>query len=273
MSGRLLAFLALATGARTFVVPTRPAAYPHRSTPPSANILTETVPVPKLKYQAKIEASAPSLRENVQGLSAQELAQAESLYKELTAHTNYLTGWPRGNTAEEDLRFALEVAFAAHRGQRRKSGEDFIIHPVHVAIILAQSRMDVASVSAGLLHDTVEDTPLTFEELESLFGREVRTIVEGETKVSKLPKIVLDGEREAQVAVEEESSSSSSSSISSRSSSSSSSSSGGGICPRGIFWAASSRPWRPASLRAAYFARLLGLHLRAASTSRGNSGS
>ena len=86
---------------------------------------------------------------------------------------------------------ALRVAYRAHRGQARKSGEPFIIHPVEVSLLLAGLKMDEATVMAGLLHDTVEDTDLTFELLEEMFGKNVRMIVEGETKVSKLPKLAI----------------------------------------------------------------------------------
>lgn len=86
---------------------------------------------------------------------------------------------------------ALRVAYRAHRGQARKSGEPFIIHPVEVSLLLAGLKMDEATVMAGLLHDTVEDTDLTFELLEEMFGKSVRLIVEGETKVSKLPKLAI----------------------------------------------------------------------------------
>ena len=86
---------------------------------------------------------------------------------------------------------ALRVAYRAHRGQARKSGEPFIIHPVEVALLLAGLKMDEATVMAGLLHDTVEDTDLTFELVEEMFGKSVRLIVEGETKVSKLPKLAI----------------------------------------------------------------------------------
>lgn len=91
-----------------------------------------------------------------------------------------------GPRARERVLSALEVANVAHDGQKRKSGEPFIIHPIAVAAILAELRMDRDSVIAGLLHDTVEDTPFTLEEVETLFGRDVRKIVEGETKISKL---------------------------------------------------------------------------------------
>jgi len=127
----------------------------------------------------------------VDGLCAMtpdELGYVEELYADLVGHTDYLTQWGVGTgaAAAENLRFALEVSYIAHRGQKRKSGELFIIHPVNVASILADSKMDLPSLTAGLLHDTVEDTSLTFEAISALFGDEVRRIVEGETKVSKL---------------------------------------------------------------------------------------
>lgn len=90
--------------------------------------------------------------------------------------------------ARERVLSALEVANVAHSGQVRKSGEPFIIHPIAVAAILADLRMDRDCIIAGLLHDTVEDTPITLEDLETLFGTDVRRIVEGETKLTKLAK-------------------------------------------------------------------------------------
>lgn len=84
------------------------------------------------------------------------------------------------------IKKAYEVAELAHRGSLRRSGEPYITHPVAVARILAELRLDPDAVMAGLLHDTVEDTPVTLEDLERQFGRGVRDIVEGETKISKL---------------------------------------------------------------------------------------
>ncbi|WP_245588552.1 RelA/SpoT family protein [Deinococcus pimensis] len=89
----------------------------------------------------------------------------------------------------ERVQRAYELAERAHRGVARKSGEPYITHPVAVAQILADLNMDTDAVIAGLLHDTVEDTDVTFEEVERGFGPEVRRIVEGETKVSKLTKM------------------------------------------------------------------------------------
>lgn len=89
------------------------------------------------------------------------------------------------------VRDALSVAYAAHAGQFRRSGEPYVVHPVEVASLLASLQMDVETVAAGLLHDTVEDTAVTFEQLESRYGITLRKIIEGETKVSKLPGIAI----------------------------------------------------------------------------------
>ncbi|MFC6590727.1 RelA/SpoT family protein [Deinococcus lacus] len=98
---------------------------------------------------------------------------------------------------QRDIERAYEFAREAHAGVRRKSGEEYITHPVAVAVILAQLGMDSVSLMAGLLHDTVEDVEdVTFEVIEREFGPDVRRIVEGETKVSKLSKA---GSQEAEV--------------------------------------------------------------------------
>ena len=84
-----------------------------------------------------------------------------------------------------ELEHAIEVAQKAHKGQKRKSGEPYIIHPIAVARILVEWEMDIDSVLAGVLHDTIEDTSLTLDEIESLFGRDVAFLVDGVTKVGK----------------------------------------------------------------------------------------
>ncbi|HZJ09918.1 MAG TPA: bifunctional (p)ppGpp synthetase/guanosine-3',5'-bis(diphosphate) 3'-pyrophosphohydrolase [Trueperaceae bacterium] len=93
------------------------------------------------------------------------------------------------------LEEAYRFAEAAHRGMRRRSGEPFITHPVAVTEILAEMRLDIDALRAGLLHDTVEDTEATFEEIEEQFGPTVRRIVEGETKISKLAVRVYHDEQ------------------------------------------------------------------------------
>ncbi|XWS36147.1 hypothetical protein CRYUN_Cryun20dG0059600 [Craigia yunnanensis] len=93
---------------------------------------------------------------------------------------------------------ALKLAFEAHDGQKRRSGEPFIIHPVEVARILGELELDWESIAAGLLHDTVEDTNVvTFERIEEEFGPTVCRIVEGETKVSKLGKLKYKNENDS----------------------------------------------------------------------------
>ena len=77
------------------------------------------------------------------------------------------------------VRDALIVAHGAHAGQNRRSGEPFVSHPVAVSILLADLSMDRDTVVAGLLHDTVEDTFLRFEDVERRFGPDVRALVDG----------------------------------------------------------------------------------------------
>lgn len=73
-----------------------------------------------------------------------------------------------------------------HRGQVRKNGEDYLVHPLNVAYILAEIRMDVETIAVGLMHDTIEDTQATAEEIGRRFGPSVAEMVEGVTKLSKL---------------------------------------------------------------------------------------
>lgn len=84
------------------------------------------------------------------------------------------------------LEQAWNLADWAHRDQRRKNGEPYIIHPLNVAWILTELRMDVDTIACGLLHDTVEDTEVTKDEIEGKFGKTVAEMVDGVTKLSKL---------------------------------------------------------------------------------------
>ena len=81
---------------------------------------------------------------------------------------------------------AYKVAAEAHKDQKRKSGEPYIIHPLCVAIILADLEMDKETIAAGLLHDVVEDTVMTLDELTKEFGPEVAFLVDGVTKLTQL---------------------------------------------------------------------------------------
>jgi GTP pyrophosphokinase len=82
---------------------------------------------------------------------------------------------------------AFQFASRAHDGQRRRSGDPYVIHPLSVASIIADLKLDVPSVCAGLLHDCVEDTSATIEELSTQFGQEVAFLVDGVTKLGKIP--------------------------------------------------------------------------------------
>lgn len=85
------------------------------------------------------------------------------------------------------VRRAYDFAVKAHEGQTRRSGDPYVTHPVSVASIIAELQLDEASICAALLHDAVEDTSTTVEELVELFGKEVAFLVDGVTKLGKLP--------------------------------------------------------------------------------------
>jgi guanosine-3',5'-bis(diphosphate) 3'-pyrophosphohydrolase len=89
--------------------------------------------------------------------------------------------------AEELIAGAYRVAHTAHRGQVRKSGEPFVYHPLATAAILAELRLDATTIAAALLHDVLEDTGVTKDELAESFGDEVAEIVDGVTKLGNLP--------------------------------------------------------------------------------------
>ncbi len=84
------------------------------------------------------------------------------------------------------LRRAYIFSAKVHQGQTRLSGESYLNHPIEVAAILANLKLDAATVAAGLLHDTIEDTTATPDELKAMFGEEVARLVEGMTKISRM---------------------------------------------------------------------------------------
>ena len=105
-------------------------------------------------------------------LSADELASRVASYQ------------PQADV--ELVRYAFEFADRAHEGQIRKSGDPYFVHPVSVAGIITELKLDVASVCAALLHDVVEDTAVSGAKLESEFGSEIAFLVDGVTKLSKI---------------------------------------------------------------------------------------
>ncbi len=95
----------------------------------------------------------------------------------------------RANRPNEDLeliRKAYEYTQKVHEGQNRKSGEPYLAHPLAVAMVLAELKLDPTAIVAGLLHDSVEDTTVTIEDIKKEFGPQVAHIVEGVTKISKI---------------------------------------------------------------------------------------
>jgi guanosine-3',5'-bis(diphosphate) 3'-pyrophosphohydrolase len=95
----------------------------------------------------------------------------------------------RANRPNDDLdiiKRAYELSLENHSGQQRASGEPYLVHPLEVAILLAEMKLDTTAIAAGLLHDSVEDTVVTTEQIKEKFGEQVAHIVEGVTKISKI---------------------------------------------------------------------------------------
>ena len=112
-----------------------------------------------------------------------EHTSPEELYQDLISHVQKYH-------PSDDISLigaAFEFAAEAHKDQKRKSGEPYIIHPLCVAIILADLELDKETIAAGLLHDVVEDTIMTTEEIEKEFGPDVALLVDGVTKLENIP--------------------------------------------------------------------------------------
>src|SRR5271169_2555441 len=124
-------------------------------------------------------------------LSASERRMLSDLFAIVSEHapdTGVAIDRPR-------VREAFVFACEHHAAQRRKSGEDFIVHPVGVARICAGMRLDTETLCAALLHDTVEDTSASLEEVAARFGDDVASLVDG---VTKLTEITFSSRDEAQ---------------------------------------------------------------------------
>lgn len=109
--------------------------------------------------------------------------------KEVNLTGDQVVALTRKYLAAEDVAFvqkALVYALDCHSGQFRKSGEPYIVHPIQVAGILAKLKLDAVTVACGFLHDVVEDTDASLDDLEREFGPDVRTIVDGVTKLGKV---------------------------------------------------------------------------------------
>ena len=116
------------------------------------------------------------------GMPAEEIHEVDTKFQRLLTTV-------RENRPSDDLeviRKAWEFCMQQHEGQKRASGEPYIIHPLEVAQVLAELRMDSTAIAAGLLHDAVEDTDVTSAEIAKMFGEQVAHIVEGVTKLDKI---------------------------------------------------------------------------------------
>ena len=115
--------------------------------------------------------------------------------EERFAELQEVTGAYLSEEDEELLARAFSFADMAHKGQCRKSGEPFIVHPVEVALILADLRMDVETLCAALIHDTVEDSDVTLAEVEETFNERIAHLVDGVTKISRIEVESLSDEQ------------------------------------------------------------------------------
>src|ERR1700761_6526506 len=133
-----------------------------RTTPPESNASRGTAaPTPRaLEGQALIDARFRALLDTVR------------------AH--------RPSDDVDIIRRAWEFSLEHHQGQLRKSGEPYVLHPLEVAHVLAEMKLDSTAIAAGLLHDAVEDTAVTADDITRLFGEQVAHIVEGVTKIDKI---------------------------------------------------------------------------------------
>src|SRR5580698_4268452 len=127
-----------------------------RTTPPESNASRGTEPDPRALIDARFRALLDTVR----------------------AH--------RPNDDVDIIRRAWEFSLEHHQGQVRASGEPYVLHPLEVAHVLAEMKLDSTAIAAGLLHDAVEDTPVTADDITRLFGAQVAHIVEGVTKIDKI---------------------------------------------------------------------------------------
>ena len=132
--------------------------------------------IEKAKNKIEIELEVPKLK------NPEDYDDPEVLYSKLIATINKYHPSDDISMIEK----AYKLAADAHKDQKRRSGEPYIIHPVSVAIILAELELDKESIVAGILHDVVEDTVFTLDEISDMFGAEVALLVDGVTKLTQL---------------------------------------------------------------------------------------
>ncbi len=134
-------------------------------------VLATDTRTPEELVEALIDGGAAALQRS------RAMTSAEDLVTKVRA---YHSGADAGL-----IRRAYEFSRVMHKGQKRQSGDPYFIHPVGVASLIADLKLDVPSIVTGLLHDTVEDTLTTLDEVKAEFGDEVATLVDGVTKIRR----------------------------------------------------------------------------------------
>ena len=115
------------------------------------------------------------------------MLKQEELIKKIKTYNRFLN--------PETLSKAYSFALKAHKDQKRDSGDPYLVHPIAVADILSDLKLDSATIATGLLHDTIEDTRETYSTVEKEFGKEVADLVDGVTKISQLEGKALDNSK------------------------------------------------------------------------------
>src|SRR5260370_1358395 len=145
--------------------------------------------LPRMQNQPRRRAPADNAAESAAALAAQAAENpGKSAKPRITRQYDLVERVRRYNphTDEALLDRAYVYAMKAHGSQRRASGDPYFSHPLEVAAILTDLKLDDATIVAALLHDTIEDTPTTRAEIDQLFGPDIGALVEGLTKLKKL---------------------------------------------------------------------------------------
>src|SRR5579871_5732471 len=147
----------------------------------SGVLMPVAVAEPEIKAEA-VAVESESSASHLAGLAASDIRTIDDKFQKLleTVHEN------RPGDDLEIIRKAWAFCLQQHEGQKRASGEPYVIHPLEVGQVLAELKMDSTAIAAGLLHDAVEDTDVSSEEIGKRFGEQVAHIVEGVTKLDKI---------------------------------------------------------------------------------------
>jgi GTP diphosphokinase / guanosine-3',5'-bis(diphosphate) 3'-diphosphatase len=139
-------------------------------------------PAPHASLRPAVPTSEESSAEHLAGASPALVSEMDAKFARLLeeVHKN------RPGDDLDIIRRAWQFCLEHHEGQKRASGEPYVVHPLEVALVLAELKMDSTAIAAGLLHDAVEDTNVTTAEIEKRFGEQVAHIVEGVTKLDKI---------------------------------------------------------------------------------------